>query len=107
MTACELSHLFKVPLTAVIDFKGYRLIAMTQLPISSSTLVYGSADGGASFACQSPAMYVFLFFNWHKHRACFRLKNTFSSEEKMATLGSSLNLKGHNVRLGDGKSRFT
>jgi hypothetical protein len=35
------------PLTAVIDFKGYRITAMTLLPISGSkTLIYGSDDAG-------------------------------------------------------------
>ena len=31
---------------AVITYRGYRLIAMSCLPISSDTLVYGSRDGG-------------------------------------------------------------
>jgi hypothetical protein len=30
----------------LIDFKGHRLTAMSVLPISSETLVYGSSDGG-------------------------------------------------------------
>jgi hypothetical protein len=35
------------PLTTIIDFKGYRITAMTKLPINGSeTLVYGSDDAG-------------------------------------------------------------
>ena len=34
------------PLMALIDFLGVRLIAMSLLPISSRSLVYGTADGG-------------------------------------------------------------
>ena len=37
---------FAVPFMCLIDFKGFRLIASSKLPINNSTLVYGSADGG-------------------------------------------------------------
>ncbi len=57
---------------ALIDFKGFRLIAMTQLPIGKETLCVGSSDGGQTVANGSPALF-----------------------EKMAKLGGSLNLKGH------------
>lgn len=33
-------------LTTVLDYRGFRLIATSQLPIAPSTLVYGSEDGG-------------------------------------------------------------
>ncbi len=35
-----------LPLVAIIDFRGFRLIASSWLPISKETLVYGSSDGG-------------------------------------------------------------
>jgi hypothetical protein len=35
-----------VPLMAVIDYRGYRLVAESILPINAQTIVYGSADGG-------------------------------------------------------------
>jgi hypothetical protein len=39
--------LVSFPLTAIIDYKGYRITAMTLLPISGSeTLIYGSDDAG-------------------------------------------------------------
>ncbi len=34
------------PLMTVIDFKGYRITAMTVLPLGKDTLVYGTADAG-------------------------------------------------------------
>lgn len=34
------------PLSAIIDYKGYRLVATTVLPINNSTIKYGSANGG-------------------------------------------------------------
>eukprot|EP01118_Nematostelium_gracile_P014001 TRINITY_DN5372_c0_g1_i1.p1 TRINITY_DN5372_c0_g1~~TRINITY_DN5372_c0_g1_i1.p1 ORF type:complete len:670 (-),score=103.73 TRINITY_DN5372_c0_g1_i1:43-1761(-) len=34
------------PLMTVVDYKGFRLIAMATLPISSESLLYGSSDSG-------------------------------------------------------------
>ena len=34
------------PLLCVIDYRGYRLLASSQLPISGKTLVYGSGNAG-------------------------------------------------------------
>jgi hypothetical protein len=34
------------PLMALIDFRGFRLIAISLLPINSNSLIYGTADGG-------------------------------------------------------------
>lgn len=34
----------------LLDFQGYRLIAISLLPIGKGTLVYGSSDGKAEFA---------------------------------------------------------
>jgi hypothetical protein len=31
---------------ALIDYKGYRLVAISLLPINNSTLIYGTADAG-------------------------------------------------------------
>ena len=36
----------RLPLMCIVDFRGYRVLAMAVLPISSSTLRYGSSDGG-------------------------------------------------------------
>lgn len=33
------------PLMTIVDYRGYRLIASCKLPLSSTTLIYGSADG--------------------------------------------------------------
>ncbi|KYQ91337.1 hypothetical protein DLAC_08285 [Tieghemostelium lacteum] len=38
--------LIRFPMIAIIDYRGYRLLALSQLPISKSTIVYGSCDGG-------------------------------------------------------------
>jgi len=39
----------RVPLMALVDFLGFRLIAMSVLPIDNQSIVYGTADGGRSF----------------------------------------------------------
>ena len=38
--------LLRTPLMAVLDFAGCRVVACSLLPVSSSTLMYGSADAG-------------------------------------------------------------
>lgn len=43
-----------LPLVALIDYRGYRLAAITKLPINASTLVYGSADGGDTIVNSNP-----------------------------------------------------
>jgi len=35
-----------LPLMALVDYRGFRLIAISYLPINNKTLVYGSNDGG-------------------------------------------------------------
>ena len=39
--ACGIPAL-KVPLMAIVDFLGFRVTAMSLLPISPSTLIYGT-----------------------------------------------------------------
>lgn len=45
---CHISNL-RVALVALIDFRGFRLIAQSLLPINKKTLKYGSDDGGLTF----------------------------------------------------------
>jgi hypothetical protein len=45
---CHIPKL-RVALVALIDFRGFRLIAQSLLPISKKTLQYGSDDGGLTF----------------------------------------------------------
>ncbi len=44
---CNVPHLH-VPLMALIDYLGFRLIAISLVPIDKATIVYGSNDGGRS-----------------------------------------------------------
>lgn len=63
------------PLMALIDYRGYRLIAMTILPISKETLIYGSADAGNTIKANILPEF----------------------DMKMAEMGKILNLKPHMI----------
>lgn len=41
---------------AVIDYKGYRIIAMSMLPVNKETLKYGSGDSGVNVLDEEPEL---------------------------------------------------
>lgn len=61
---------------ALVDYLGYRLIAISLLPICNDSLVYGSADAGRNIENRSPPL-----------------------ARKMMCAANLLNLKVHNVGL--------
>eukprot|EP01133_Synstelium_polycarpum_P003664 gene3664-4217_t len=66
----------RFPLMAIIDYRGYRLLAISNLPIGKNTIVYGSCDGGRTVHNSDPVV-----------------------NEEMKRLASILNIKGHLVGL--------
>jgi hypothetical protein len=60
------------PLMALIDYRGFRLIAMSIVPVNSTTLRYGSADAGSTVHADLPEL-----------------------NAKMEAVGRALNLKKH------------
>ncbi|KYR01649.1 hypothetical protein DLAC_01652 [Tieghemostelium lacteum] len=68
--------LIRFPLIAIIDYRGYRLLALSQLPINKSTIVYGSCDGGKTVHSSVPEI-----------------------NKEMERIAGILNLKGHIVGL--------
>lgn len=40
----------------ICDYRGWRLLAASRLPLNSQTLVYGSSDGGHTIHASSPEM---------------------------------------------------
>jgi hypothetical protein len=68
-------HKLAVPLCCVVDFLGWRLVAVALLPIDAHTLVYGSDDCGATIACSDDEV-----------------------NSLMRQLGVSLNISEHAVR---------
>ncbi|KYR01650.1 hypothetical protein DLAC_11486 [Tieghemostelium lacteum] len=68
--------LIRFPLMAIIDYRGYRLLALSQLPINKSTIVYGSCDGGKTVHSSVPEI-----------------------NKEMERIAGILNLRGHVVGL--------
>lgn len=42
------------PLTTLVDYMGYRVIAMSLLPINRDTIIYGTNDGGRTIHSSNP-----------------------------------------------------
>ncbi|KAL7715118.1 Zinc finger domain containing protein [Entamoeba marina] len=63
-----------LPLAALIDFQGYRLFAISVLPIRSTTLCYGSRDGNTVII------------------------SNLEVSEKMEQAAKILNIKGHSIQ---------
>ncbi len=64
-------------MVGVIDYKGFRIIAISLLPIKGSTLIYGSNDGGRTFNSSDPVV-----------------------NKDMEELGAALNLQAHRMANG-------
>ncbi|KAL6049131.1 Histidine kinase A, variant 2 [Balamuthia mandrillaris] len=78
MVSCGMMLGLHFPLLALIDYRGFRLIATSALPISEDTIVYGSCDGGQTVH-----------------------SDMFEMNTKMEKIAKILNLKGHITGLGD------
>ena len=63
-----------VPLTALINYRGYSLISQSWLPVDSDTIVYGTPNGGNTIYSRS---------------------KEFAA--KMKEVGEQINLKPHDV----------
>lgn len=74
---------FSVPLLSLVDYRGFRLIGMTLLPISRDTLVYGSCDAGRTIVQKASPEIV----------------------EALERLAKRLNLRDHPLG-GDGRYRM-
>eukprot|EP00727_Mastigamoeba_balamuthi_P010015 m51a1_g5636 hypothetical protein (858) ;mRNA; r:832057-834976 len=77
---CSIPGLY-LPLVAVIDYCGFRLVATSEIPLEAGSLIYGSCDGGHTVLAD--------------HQAA----------EKMEQAARILNLKAH--RAGAGSSAVT
>lgn len=42
---------FELMFQVLIEYKGFRIVAQSILPINDKTILYGSADGGMRFLC--------------------------------------------------------
>jgi len=96
---CEGLH---VPLMAVIDYRGFRLVAMSILPIDKKkTLIYGSGDAGKTVAAVDP------YFNRMMEEAAKKLniKGHFCGKDKesLKFLHGPTDIEGH---LGSDKRYY-
>eukprot|EP00012_Vannella_robusta_P006108 CAMPEP_0206200834 /NCGR_PEP_ID=MMETSP0166-20121206/11140_1 /ASSEMBLY_ACC=CAM_ASM_000260 /TAXON_ID=95228 /ORGANISM="Vannella robusta, Strain DIVA3 518/3/11/1/6" /LENGTH=753 /DNA_ID=CAMNT_0053619297 /DNA_START=317 /DNA_END=2574 /DNA_ORIENTATION=- len=80
LVSCGMVHGLKLGLMTVIDYQGSRLTAVSVLPISRDTLVYGSSDAGRVVCSSLEAM-----------------------NDIMRQCGKVLNLKGHLAGVGEEK----
>ena len=61
------------PLVCLVDYQGYRLMAITLLPVNVDTLRYGSNDGGKTVHKDDPSVTeamenLFKIFNLKDHQ---------------------------------------
>jgi len=81
------------PLMALVDYLGFRLIAMSLLPINSSTIVYGTADAGKNIHAKHAELnqkmkYSATKLNLKPHVAGFM-------EERSRKVWSAADVEGH------------
>ncbi|KAL6059841.1 Clu domain-containing protein [Balamuthia mandrillaris] len=72
-----------LPIMALIDYRGFRLIAMSVLPINRHTIVYGSNDYGRTVHAKDAEM-----------------------NRKMKRLAEKLNIKGHKAGVHRWNAKF-
>ena len=81
------------PLMALVDYLGYRLIALSVLPISNETIVYGSADAGKHIYNTSATFSKYMsraaqMLNLKEHKVGKDVEN-------QVTLSSAGDIEGH------------
>lgn len=93
MADCRVEGLH-FPFIVIIDFRGFRLIASTVLPINDSTLVYGSSDAATTIHTSEEEMIrriimVAKILNLAEHQVQNTPKTTIS------TLHTAVDVEGH------------
>lgn len=89
--SCGVAEL-RVPLMALVDYMGFRLIAISVLPVNKETLVYGSADAGHTVHNSDPA------FSRCMEQAAKRLNlapHSAGVGEQMKLLSAACDVEGH------------
>lgn len=78
-----------VPLSTIIDYAGYRVVASARLPISQDTLIYGSSDGGKTIHRVDPV------FNKMMEDAAVQLNIKQHEVAPGISLHSAVDMEGH------------
>lgn len=97
---CNIPHLH-LPLMALVDYRGFRVLAISLLPINNSTIVYGTNDGGNTMFNKDRAMDKMMrraaeILNLQQHKAGLNPAN-------QETIYSAADIEGH---LGTDHRRY-
>lgn len=89
----------RLPLMALIRYRGHCFLAESIIPVGRDSLVYGSKDGGVTIHADSPAMnekirLAALSLNLKAHRVWNRART------KSIVVHTPIDLEGHNGRDG-------
>lgn len=95
---CRVTNL-RLPLMALIRYRGHCILAESVIPVGHDSLVYGSKDGGISVHADSPALnekirLAAISLNLKAHRVWNRAKT------KSVILHAPIDLEGHIGRDG-------
>ena len=82
-----------VPMMALVDYRGFRLIAMCLLPIRGDSLIYGSKDAGNTVHNRDPAFAKLMADAGKRLNLCPHLCGTDPS--RLVELWSACDIEGH------------
>src|SRR5690554_6514123 len=83
------------PLMAYIDYRGWRLQALSLLPIDANTLCYGSSDGGRSVETSDPQLNRLM----KEAGTILNLKeHAVGPSDDLKVIQSCCDIEGHKVR---------
>eukprot|EP00727_Mastigamoeba_balamuthi_P001851 m51a1_g11663 hypothetical protein (1053) ;mRNA; r:493-4759 len=82
-----------VPLMALIDWHGFRLVAMSRLPIDRTTLCYGSDDAGTTTRFSDPALEKLI--EEEARRMNLKMHAVGFDERERHWIRTPLDLEGH------------
>mmetsp|Transcript_17467 Transcript_17467/g.52245 ORF Transcript_17467/g.52245 Transcript_17467/m.52245 type:complete len:1232 (+) Transcript_17467:129-3824(+) len=80
------------PLMALVDFMGFRVIALSVLPINNDTIVYGTADGGRTVHASDPDFFAKMRQAGQQLNLCDHVCGRGSTRK---VLSSAADLEGH------------
>jgi hypothetical protein len=86
-----------------IDYRGWRLVAMSILPLTSSSLCYGSQDSGRSVLASNPehnetvvlSVQEFILLQMKRVGQKLKLKGHFCGMNKRQFLYAPCDIEGH------------
>ena len=85
-----------LPLMALVDYRGFRVIAVCALPVDRSTIIYGSCDAGMTVHAKSKRFNAYM-----KDMAKdLNLKKHLAGWKKVKSLYAAADIEGHKGKDG-------